>query len=234
MSSELTATVLVVAAHPDDEVLGCGGTIAQHSNSGDHVQVLIVSEGSTSRQQTRDPAQMVHELSVLGEAAQVAGSILGAAGVELLGFPDNRLDSLDRLDLIKVIEERVERHQPEIVYVHHAGDLNVDHRRLHESVMTACRPTPGHVVKRLLSFEVASSTEFQSPGSSALTFQPNWFVDISDLWERKRNALAAYSMEMRDWPHARSLDAVEHLARWRGAQVGVEAAEAFCLLRQLV
>jgi LmbE family N-acetylglucosaminyl deacetylase len=163
----------------------------------------------------------------------MAGSILGAAGVELLDLPDNRLDSLDRLDLIKRIEERVERHQPECVYVHHAGDVNVDHRRLHEAVVTACRPTPGHVVKRLLSFEVASSTEWQPPGS-AQAFQPNWFVDISDQWERKREALEAYSSEMRDWPHARSLKAVEHLARWRGAQVGVEAAEAFCLLRQLV
>ena len=99
--------------------------------------------------------------------------------------------------------------------------------------MTACRPTPGHVVKRWISFEVASSTEWQPPGS-APSFQPNWFVDISDHWERKREALRAYATEMRDWPHARSLEAVEHLARWRGSQVGVEAAEAFCLLRSLL
>ena len=111
--------------------------------------------------------------------------------------------------------------------------MNIDHRRLHEAVVTACRPTPGHVVKRLLSFEVASSTEWQPPGSGP-AFHANWFVDISDQWARKREALAAYSSEMRDWPHARSLDAIEHLARWRGAQVGVEAAEAFSLLRHLV
>jgi len=225
--------VLVVAAHPDDEVLGCGGSIARHADSVDQVQVLIVAEGSTSRQQERDRSQVREELSALAKAAQTAGSILGAAGVELLDLPDNRLDSLDRLDLIKRIEECVERHQPECVYVHHAGDVNVDHRRLHEAVVTACRPTPRHVVKRLLSFEVASSTEWQPPGS-APAFHPNWFVDISDQLERKREALAAYSSEMREWPHARSLEAVEHLARWRGAQVGVEAAEAFCLLRQLV
>ncbi len=225
--------VLVVAAHPDDEVLGCGGTIARHADSGDQVQVVIIAEGSTSRQQQRDRSQLVDELSALAKASQSAGSILGAAGVELLDLPDNRLDSLDRLDLIKQIEERIDRHKPQVVYVHHVGDVNVDHRRLHEAVVTACRPTPGHVVKRLLSFEVASSTEWQPPGSAS-AFQPNWFVDISDQWERKREALAAYSSEMRDWPHARSLEAVEHLARWRGAQVGVEAAEAFCLLRQLV
>jgi N-acetylglucosamine malate deacetylase 1 len=226
-------TVLVVAAHPDDEVLGCGGTIARHADDGDQVQVLIVAEGATSRHQQRDRAQATDELSTLAQASQKAGAILGASGVELLDLPDNRLDSLDRLDLIKLIEERIDRYQPQVVYVHHAGDVNVDHRRLHEAVVTACRPTPGHPVRRLLSFEVASSTEWQPPGS-APAFQPNWFIDISAQWLCKREALAAYASEMRLWPHARSLEALEHLARWRGAQVGVEAAEAFCLLRQLV
>ena len=224
--------VLVVAAHPDDEVLGCGGTIARHSDSGDHVQVLIVAEGATSRQVKRCRLDAGHELSTLAHAAQTAGSILGAAGVELLDFPDNRLDSLDRLDLIKQLEDRIDHHQPQMVYVHHSGDVNVDHRRLHEAVVTACRPLPGQTVRRLLSFEVASSSEWQPP-SSAPVFQPNWFVDISDQWSRKRDALVAYATEMRPWPHARSLEALEHLARWRGAQVGVEAAEAFCLLREL-
>ena len=225
--------VLVVAAHPDDEVLGCGGTIARHADVGDQVHVLIVAEGATSRQQHRDRSLAGKELSVLAQAAQTAGSILGAAGVELLDFPDNRLDSLDRLDLIKRIEQSIAWNQPELVYVHHAGDVNVDHRRLHEAVVTACRPTPGHSVRRLLSFEVASSSEWQPPGS-APAFQPNWFVDISDQWARKRDALLAYACEMCPSPHARSLEALEHLARWRGAQVGVDAAEAFCLLRQLV
>ena len=224
--------VLVVAAHPDDEVLGCGGTIARHADAGDQVQVLIVAEGATSRQNQRDPIQARDELSALAQASQTAGLILGAAGVELLDLPDNRLDSLDRLDLIKRIEVIIRRHQPQVVYVHHIGDVNVDHRRLHEAVVTACRPTPGHPVRRLLSFEVASSTEWQPPGSASV-FQPNWFVDISDQWQRKREALEAYASEMRPSPHARSLEAVEHLARWRGAQVGVEVAEAFCLLRQL-
>ena len=224
--------VLLVAAHPDDEVLGCGGTIARHADAGDQVQVLIVAEGATSRQQQRDRVQATGELSALAQAAQQAGAILGAHGVELLDLPDNRLDSLDRLDLIKQIEECIARHQPQVVYVHHAGDVNVDHRRLHEAVITACRPTPGQPVRRLLSFEVASSTEWQPPGS-APPFQPNWFVDITSHWLRKREALAAYASEMRPWPHARSIEALEHLARWRGAQVGVEAAEAFCLLRQL-
>jgi len=229
----MSKSVLVIAAHPDDEVLGCGGTIARHAEAGDQVQVLIVAEGATSRLQQRDRGQASDELSALAQAARKAGAILGVAGVELLDCPDNRLDSLDRLDLIKLIEVRMERHQPQVVYVHHAGDVNVDHRRLHEAVITACRPTPGQPVRRLLSFEVASSTEWQPPGS-APPFQPNWFVDITAQWPRKRDALAAYASEMRAWPHARSIEALEHLARWRGAQVGVEAAEAFCLLRNLV
>ena len=231
-SSSDSKVILIVAAHPDDEVLGCGGTIARHADAGDQVQVLIVAEGATSRQLQRDRLQAGDELSTLSQAAQTAGSILGAAGVELLDLPDNRLDSLDRLDLIKRIEQQIDQHQPQVFYVHHAGDVNVDHRRLHEAVVTACRPTPGHPVKRLLSFEVASSSEWQPPGSGP-AFQPNWFVDISAQWQRKREALVAYASEMRPWPHARSLEALEYLARWRGAQVSVEAAEAFCLLRQL-
>jgi LmbE family N-acetylglucosaminyl deacetylase len=232
MADAVPDSILVVAAHPDDEVLGCGGTIARHAVAGDIVQVLIVAEGSTSRQQQRDRDQAAEELSSLAQAARTAGAILGAAGVELLDLPDNRLDSLDRLDLIKQIEARIARHQPQVVYVHHAGDVNIDHRRLHEAVITACRPTPGQPVRRLLSFEVASSTEWQPPGS-APAFQPNWFVDITVHWPRKRQALEAYAAEMRPWPHARSMAALEHLARWRGAQVGVEAAEAFCLLRHV-
>ena len=232
MNEPSSQTVLVVAAHPDDEVLGCGGTIARHVDVGDDVHILIAVEGATSRQEQRDRRRAAAELTVLAKAAHRAGEILGAADVELLDWPDNRLDSLDRLDLIKQIELRIERHQPQVVYVHHAGDVNIDHRRLHEAVVTACRPTPGHSVQRLLSFEVASSSEWQPPGS-APAFQPNWFMDISAQWERKRAALEAYDSEMRPWPHSRSLQAVEHLARWRGAQVGVEAAEAFCLLRQV-
>jgi LmbE family N-acetylglucosaminyl deacetylase len=228
----MSDTVLVVAAHPDDEVLGAGGTIARHADAGDVVQVLIVAEGATSRQEQRDREQVANELTSLAKAAQSASRILGATAVELLSLPDNRLDTLDRLDLIKQIEQRIDLHKPQVVYTHHAGDVNIDHRRLHEAVVTACRPTPGHPVRRLLSYEVASSTEWQ-PSGSAPAFQPNWIVDISAQWARKREALEAYASEMRPWPHARSLDALEHLARWRGAQVGVEAAEAFCLLRQL-
>lgn len=227
------SSVLVVAAHPDDEVLGCGGTIARHAEEGDEVHVLIVAEGATSRYKQDNDQTFDDELSLLSNAAHVAGQILGAKSVELLSLPDNRLDSLDRLCLIKKIEEYVNYFKPGVVYVHHSGDVNIDHRRLHEAVVTACRPVPNQSVRRLLSFEVASSTEWQPP-SSAITFQPTYFVDISRQWLKKKDALNAYADEMRPWPHARSVEALEHLSRWRGAQIGVEAAEAFCLLRELV
>ena len=225
--------VLIVAAHPDDEVLGCGGTIAKHSKAGDEVKILIVAEGSTARQLNRNKDNALEELKTLKKAAEVSASILGAHEIEMLGLPDNRMDSIDRLDVNKLIERQIDSYAPSIVYTHHCGDVNVDHRRLHEAVVTACRPIPSHPVKSLLSFEVASSTEWQPPGS-AHAFQPNWFVDISDHWPHKREALLAYASEMRPWPHARSVEALEHLARWRGAQMGVEAAEAFCLLRNLI
>ena len=225
--------VLVVAAHPDDEVLGCGGTIARHINESDSVHVVILAEGITSRSQTNAEEAKQKELSKLAQAAQQANEILGVTSLTLHNFPDNRMDSVDRLDVIKMVEGVVEKIQPEIVYTHHAGDINIDHRRIHEAVITACRPQPGHCVKTLLFFEVASSTECQPPGA-APPFHANWFVDISSTFNKKLEALVAYASEMRDWPHARSVKALEHLARWRGSCVGVEAAEAFILGRRVV
>ena len=221
--------VLVVVAHPDDEALGCGGTIARHALAGDRVHVVIAAEGITSRQDERQVAAAAGELSALHAAALRANEILGAT-VEIWDLPDNRLDSMDRLSLIKRVEAAVAQRAPNVVYTHHSGDVNVDHRRLHEAVVTACRPTPGHCVARLLFFETVSSTEWQPPGS-APAFAPNWFVDIGATLHLKLRALEAYASEMRPWPHSRSLPAVEHLARWRGASVGAQAAEAFMLGR---
>ena len=186
---------LVVSAQPDDEVLGCSGTIAHHADTGDYVQVLVVAKGYTSRQPKCDRIQADKELSVSTKAAKTAGSILGAAEVELLNLPDDHLDSLDSLDLIKQIEERINDYRPQVIYVHHADDVNVDHRRLHEAVVTTCRPTPGQTVQRLLSDEVNSSSEWEPPGS-APAFLPNRFVDISKHWQRKHEALIAYESEM--------------------------------------
>ena len=134
--------------------------------------------------------------------------------------------------ITQAVEALIAKHQPEIVFTHHVGDVNIDHRRLHEAVVTACRPQQGQCVKTLLCFEVPSSTEWQLPGS-APAFLPNWFIDISTTLGRKLAALDHYADELRPWPHPRSRQGVEHLAHWRGATVGVNAAEAFVLGRQL-
>jgi LmbE family N-acetylglucosaminyl deacetylase len=226
-------TILIVAAHPDDEVLGCGASIAKWSNAGESVHVLIMSEGATSRGSVRDVNMNSTELSLLSKSANLAGKILGTSSVKLLGLPDNRMDSLDRLDIIKLVEKEVDRLKPHTVVTHHGGDLNIDHRIIYESVITACRPQPGHVVKRLLTFEVVSSTEWQPSGSNSV-FQPNWFEDVSITIDRKIEALKEYEMEMRQWPHARSLQNIEYLAKYRGASVGCAAAEAFMLIREII
>ncbi len=224
--------ILIIAAHPDDEVLGCGGTMAKWANEGAEVYALIMAEGATSRDKTRDRESRNVDLAHLGLAAQKASDLLGIASVELLSYPDNRMDSVDLLDVVKSVEDRIKKINPDTVVTHHSADLNIDHQVIHEAVMAACRPQPGNPVKRILSFEVPSSTEWQSP-TFGNSFIPNWFEDISDTLELKIRALEAYETEMREWPHARSIKAVEHLARWRGASIGREAAEAFILERAI-
>ena len=146
--------VLVIAAHPDDEVLGCGGTITRHAAEGDAVHILIMAEGVTSRDKTRDTEARQEDLSTLAQTAKKAGSFLGAESVELLSFPDNRMDTLPLLDVVKEIEDRLKKIKPSLVYTHHQSDLNIDHQITHRAVVTACRPYPGQSVRTLLFFEV--------------------------------------------------------------------------------
>ena len=224
--------ILIISAHPDDEVLGCGGSMAKWSRDGNEVHLLIMAEGVTSRDKQRDRGHRTEDLTILAQSTNQAAEILGVRSVELLNFPDNRMDSVDLLDVVKSVEERIKKLQPAMVVTHHAGDLNIDHKITHQAVITACRPLPGQTVKHILSFEVASATQWQSP-TFGNPFVPNWFEDISETLELKIKAMEAYKSEMRDWPHPRSIKAVEHLARWRGATVGVEAAEAFMLIREI-
>ena len=225
-------SILVIAAHPDDEVLGCGGTIVKHIQNGDEVHVLIIAEGVTSRDEERNPIRRKESLSKLKKMAHKAHKILGSNNIKLMDFPDNRMDSVDLLEIIKAVEKEINIVKPEIIYTHHYGDLNIDHRITHQAVLTACRPEPLRCVKRILTFEVQSSTEWQSPNIGTV-FSPNVFIDISDTLSLKIDALKAYQSEMKPWPHSRSIKAVEHLAHWRGATVGLNAVEAFMLIREL-
>jgi len=223
-------SILILAAHPDDEVLGCGGTIAKLSNEGAIVHVAFFADGVFSR--TGQQADLQIDLAARRKAAEKSCEILGVQTVSFGDLPDNRLDTIPLLELTQAVEALIAKHRPVMVFTHHAGDLNIDHRRLHEAVVTACRPQQGNPVKTLLCFEVPSSSEWQLPGS-APAFTPNWFSDISYTLDRKLAALDIYSEELRAWPHPRSRQGVQHLAHWRGATVGVDAAEAFILGRQL-
>lgn len=223
----MTKAVLVVAAHPDDEVLGCGGTIARHAWSGDRVGVLLLSEGATAR----DPADAREDVAALREAALEASRELGAGEPRFCSFPDNRLDTVPLLDVIKSVENVVEAVEPEIVYTHNASDLNVDHRIAHQAVVTACRPVPGTSVEAIYAFESISSTEWQT---SIDVFRPQRWVNITSFLDCKLRALGAYGKEMRPFPHARSIEVVEALARIRGASAGLDAAECFMVVRERI
>lgn len=219
--------ILVIAAHSDDETLGCGGTIAAHVSAGDAVHTIFLTNGVGARDAGSADADIQHRRI----ASEAAGKMLGIKSSENFDFPDNRLDTIALLDVAQAIEPIISEIRPEIIYTHHAHDLNIDHRICHQAVLTACRPQCEHPVKSIFGFEVASSTEwaFSSPG-----FDARYFVDISEHLTCKLDALAQYHDEMRPSPHPRSVEAIKALANWRGATIGCDAAEAFSVIRQIV
>jgi len=222
----MSRTILVVAAHPDDEALGCGGTMARHAAEGDCVYALFMTNGVDARQNVKD-----NDAGIRNEAAENSCRTLDAKEYIYNDFPDNRLDTVALLDITQSIEQVISQIQPEVIYTHHIGDLNIDHRRTHEAVMTACRPQPGFCVKEIYAFEVLSATEWNTPCVNP--FIPNYFVDISSFVKNKLEAITAYSKEMRDKPHSRNKDHIEALAQHRGQTVGIFYAEAFSLLRKV-
>jgi len=221
------AKVLIIAAHSDDEALGCGGTIARHVAHHDTVKTVFLADGVTSRNESVaiDVAQRL-------AAAESAQKILGISNSYYLGLPDNRLDSLPLIDIVQPLEEIVSDVKPDIVYTHYHGDLNIDHRIACQATLTACRPLPGHSIRAIYSYEVVSSTGWGVGHDTG--FIPNIYVDISAYLSKKVEALHAYEAEMRDFPHARSHEHVESLARHRGNSVGLAAAEAFMLIREII
>ena len=170
-------SVLVIAAHPDDEILGCGGTAAKHVSIGDEVNFLIIAEGATSRKNKRKREDCIKELNNLEIEANNAASILGVNSVKLLDLPDNRLDSLDLIEIVKIVEDNINLLKPNIIYTHHYGDMNIDHEIINRAVLTAARPKPDNFVKKIFTFEVLSSTEW-NPRSMNTQFVPNWYEDI--------------------------------------------------------
>jgi N-acetylglucosamine malate deacetylase 1 len=221
--------VLTIAAHPDDDVLGCGGTMAKLSDHGVTVHVAFIADGISSR----SDGEFIDstKLKARREAAEAACAILGVNSPTFKDLPDNQMDTVPLLEVAKMVESLIDEYQPDTIFTHHSGDLNIDHRRVHQAVVTACRPQTNHPVRTLLFFEIPSSTEWQIQ-TSASAFLPNWYEEITTSLDRKLRALNAYSMELKAWPHPRSPEGVDALARWRGATVGVSSAEAFMLGRR--
>lgn len=222
---------LLVFAHPDDEVLGCGGTAARLSEEGWEVHALILGEGVTSRDRARDRSSREGEISALKGQALEAASILGIREVNLLDFPDNRFDSVPLLELVKAVEDSVSRLKPSWIFTHHPDDLNVDHQLTFKATITAARPLPGSSVKGVYACEVLSSSEW----GYGRTFRPNAYFPLEERHLRaKVEALKRYSGELREYPHPRSPEAVEALCRKRGTEVGCPLAEAFELVRAVL
>lgn len=221
-------SVLVVAAHTDDEALGCGGTLARHAALGDRVSALFMTNGVGARGQATD-----EHAARRAAAAEKAGAALGIGKHFTSAFPDNAMDTVPLLEIVRAIEAVIADVRPDVIYTHHCGDLNVDHVLTARAVLTACRPQPGFSVAEIYAFEVPSSTEWAGPRVES-AFIPSHFVDVSDHWAAKRDALEAYREEMRPAPHSRSMEALSALSTWRGAQVGMHRAEAFESLRTLV
>jgi N-acetylglucosamine malate deacetylase 1 len=218
--------VLVVAAHPDDEVLGAGATIARHTKAGDKVTVLILATGLDSRG-TAD-AQAHRNLR---HQAEMSANILGVRDLRFADFPDNRMDTVALLDVVKAIEDVAGRTNPETVFTHCVRDLNVDHEIAARAVATAFRPLPNASTRQLLAFDVPSATDWNP---SAAPFAPTTFVDATSTLETKLKAMACYEGELRPFPHARSLEAIRARAVAWGTHVGLAAAEPFELLREIV
>jgi len=224
-------SILVVAAHPDDEVLGCGGTIARRVEEGREVNIAILGEGITSRYEDRAEADQ-ELVESLKETSREVGAFLGAEQVHLRSFPDNRFDTVPLLDVVKAIEDLIDEVEPETVYTQHGGDLNIDHNIVYRATLTATRPMMDCSVQEVYAYEVASSTEWAFQEFSP-PFRPNTFVDVEGTMEKKVEAMQMYETEARPYPHPRSPKSLRAIAQNWGRTAGLQAAEAFELVRSV-
>lgn len=217
--------VLVLAAHPDDEVLGCGGTVARLAAEGHTVNTVIFCENSTVRYGD-GMARKIEDMALN------CARVLGVEEPVLLGMPDQKLDTYSALEMAQVVEGVINDFQPEMVFTHHGGDINEDHQVLFEATMVATRPLPNRTVRTVLTYETISSTEWGVSNYHS-SFKPNVFYNISDTLGRKLEAFGVYTSEVRPFPHPRSLEAIEVRAKDWGSRVGLPAAEPFQLIRTL-
>ena len=219
----------MISAHPDDEALGCAGTIIMHSKAGDIVHQLFISDGESSRKNISNKS-IIKKIKQRKDLANKAAKIMGIKITQFLDLPDNKLDTIPLLSIIQPIEDKINSFKPHIIYTHSNIDLNIDHQIVSRAVLTACRPIKNQTVKEIYFFEVLSSTNWCQ---NSLEFLPNHFVDISKFINLKLDVLRIYKNEMRPFPHPRSIEGVKVLAKFRGMNIGATAAEAFVLERKI-
>ena len=225
----LKKKILIIAAHPDDEILGCGGTMARLAQEGHDVYTVILGEGITSRDSTRQRNKHEDEISDLKKQIHEANRLLEVKEVFSFDLPDNRFDSVPMLDVIKIVEQVKDNIKPDIIFTHYEQDLNVDHRITYRAVLTATRPMKEETVKEIYAFEVLSSTEWNYP----LSYSPDCFFDISRTINLKESAMSVYTSELRPYPHPRSLKGIRLQAQTWGMKTGTDFAEAFKVIRFL-
>lgn len=212
--------MLVIAAHPDDELLGCGGTLALHAQAGDHVTAVIVCEGESLRYGAGGRNMDAQTMEACRK--------LGVSDIRLLGFADQRLDTMTLTEIVTPLEQIVREVRPHTVYSQYGGDVNRDHELLFKAMLVATRP-PEIFIEGVYAFDTASSTEWAFPR----TFTPDTWVDISTTLETKLEAMACYRSEVRDYPHPRSLEALQHRAKAWGNQSCLDVAEVFMTIRRV-
>lgn len=222
--------ILIVSAHPDDEILGCGATILKHINDGDEVFSLVLGEGITARYENQFEADR-QELQKLNESLKSVAKELGIQKYWHFGYPDNRFDSVSFLEIVKSVERVKNEICPSVIYTHFCNDLSIDHKITFNAVLTACRPVKDEPVKEIYSFETPSSTEWiYGPKNS---FTPNMFVNVDKTMDKKIKTLELYN-EMRKYPHPRSLESVRVFAKKNGIIIGCNYAEAFEIIRVII
>ncbi len=227
--------IMLVVAHPDDELLGLGASMHKLINEFDAiVHVVILGEGITSRAEKRDVDKLKKELEIHRNNIKTAQVSIGYQSLSIYDFPDNRFDTVALLDIVKVIEKEKNGFCPEVIFTHHGGDLNIDHQRTFEAVITACRPMEEEFVKTIIAFETPSGTEWRA-SSDPKHFIPNLFIEIEEAdLKAKIQGMESYEFEKRSFPHPRSPEALEIQAKRWGVAVGCKYAEAFCIIRNIL
>jgi N-acetylglucosamine malate deacetylase 1 len=218
--------ILVIAPHPDDEVLGCGGTIARHVAHDDEVHVVVVTRG----------AQELYSPEVVEsgrEELRKSQKLLNVSSTQFLDFPAPKLDTVDGYKLASAINSIIQSLRPHTLYIPHRGDIHIDHQAVYQAALVAARPINHCSVNQIFAYETLSETEWAPPSADA-AFIPTVFVDITNYLDDKIQAMACYQSQLKQPPHPRSLQSIEALARLRGATVGLPAAEAFMLVREII